>query len=263
VALFPLLTPAATGAFSVITLVLNVAWNGSRFKWIPILAAAYFLLLSGSRTSLTAAVLVFVFWSLSTPLRLKRPWQHSALLVALSLAFILAMIDADTYFTLQSEGETVNSYLFRFRSKPDSLLVEDSGNRTLMWKGLLEAYAAHPILGIGSAPDASEDLTSRFHDEALLLTMLARDGISAIFLIYFFWAPAAAAAKGRNRFVCATSLMWFVFLMSYGSIFSPYNFLYLMFVGLLTPRTLTAPKPSLSARGGPWRSVPRPAVCGV
>lgn len=234
VSLFAYLTPPATGAFCFACIVLNLAHKLTKLNWIAISISIYFMVLSGCRTALSAGCLMLVFWLLCKVLPVRKPWHYATVLAGLCLVFVVSIVDAQDLVVGDSQNETINSYLYRSKLSPTSVFGEETGNRTMMWKRLFDVYLESPIIGMGSWRNAPGDLDDIYRNETLLPLMLARDGIPLLWFVLFLVISAADAGAQTRRFRCCVSIAWFVFLMSYGSMFVPYNFVYLLFVGLFT-----------------------------
>ncbi|MCM2458019.1 O-antigen ligase family protein [Rhizobium sp. CG4] len=144
----------------------------------------------------------------------------------------LTVIIATTY-------KTSDLLITRFENtieEMDNLIAAPDGHitgldmRVALWKGALEIFYEHPILGVGASesmqqikqgiPASQREIYEEFvHVHFFVLDELRdRGGIGFIFLIGFFAIVFKKAIKGSNKDVQANMIIFLCVLVLYGSL---------------------------------------------
>lgn len=241
ISLFPLVPESAF--FSAIVLCLNLQDRRLPMGRTCIVLAAYFLLFSGLRSALIGTVLALGFHFAVSHGLVRRPKRQMLLFFAALLLFTGSMLMSQLLTLVPSIGnESVNVYLFRTESGVETGdELARTVYRTWLWSEHLRLAAENPLLGIGTnsfvdLADAPAELVLGSGSESFLTGLYARVGVASLLLVAFFVALLARQLRARHEVPALVALLLFVAMLAYGSFLVPYNFVFLVMVGLLSSR---------------------------
>lgn len=179
----------------------DIKFNNSLIKlinFVYIPAAFIGLALSGTRTALIAAVpgMIFGIWALS---RASKGARISVLLIIVtSIVIILPYVGTLTSFQ-------------RFSTIVDEITAGDLTGRTVIWSEGLDAFADHPILGVGSNMYRSVNSVGKVAHNSFL-SVLVELGLVGFLLFLLILTIAVIQAwiqpKWEKRFWITMIIVW-------------------------------------------------------
>jgi hypothetical protein len=241
ISLFPLVPES--GFFSSIIILINLTKRRkSVFNYIMILLGLYFLIFSGIRSALIATFLSFLYHVISTRLAPRSSTRKIILFYLCLLVFIISLLMSTLLTLLPTAGnDFLNVFLFRstegLNSETD---VAKTVYRTWIWSEHLRIASDNPIIGVGSFDFSNlarnepiKGLTGS-GSEAFLTGLYARVGAPVIFLVAFFGLTIGLRIKQSQAISPMVGIIFFVAMLAYGSFIVPYNFVFLIMVGLIS-----------------------------
>lgn len=264
ISLFPRVP--TSGYFALIILFVNLLDRSAPLRRLCVVLAAYFLVFSGIRSAILAAALALAYLAFARLGWFRKAWSKTAFL-AMSIAALTASLFANQLFLLIPNlgSEALTAFLLR---TSDGFSTEEEAARaiyrTFVWSEHLRLASLNPIFGIGTFDFASlstfnpvfEDVPSS-GSESFLTALLARVGVPAVLLFSAFVWLSVSTHRLRPHLRMVTGLVLFVAMITYGSFITPYDFLFLVMLGLLATRR----SPSHELRGRRGTAVGRePAI---
>lgn len=256
ISLFPNVAPSAF--FALIVLFVNLLRRGGSMRWPCTGLAVYFLIFSGIRSGLVAALISGLYVGLVRMGMLKRPSAKITYLVVALAVFVTSLFATQLLLLLPNFGsEGLNVYLFRSES---GLKNEDdvakSFYRAWLWTEHLRIASTNPVFGIGTFdfsaianfdPIIGGEGTG---SESFLTGLYARVGLPTLLLVAAFVSAVRHGAHAGDHLKLVIGLLMFVAMLSYGSFITVYDFVFLIMVGLLAG-------PSVPKRLERWRADPQ------
>ena len=238
ISLFPLV--AESGFFALLVILTNYYLNKSRSRFVFIGLAFYFLIFSGSRTSLVIFVFFICFLVVSHFFPFRRRALYEILNPLLIGSFILLLSFKSLLLLIKDTRiGFLNEYIFKSESgMAEDASREDVATRSWLWAEHLRIYGRSPIIGVGTFDFArlKTEGTKSYHastgSESFITGLLARVGLPALLMVYLIFVIQRDAMNSRNRLVYLISLFIFISMISYGSFLVPYNFMFLLLFGV-------------------------------
>lgn len=249
VSLFPLLPVSAF--FSLLVFFANLLYSRGRSRWFFCTAAAYFVILSGNRTSLIVALLSLLVLFFTRKIEFRPRTFYKLLFGGLAASFILLVSMDAILSAVAIENPVIANYLFRTQQGQtvvDSEEVVRTVYRTWLWQQHLQIFSSSPLTGVGTffLPDLLTERLLRSNidtgSESLLTGLLARIGLMIVPLLVFFGRLWARTMEHRDRLGYCLCLALFVYSLAYGSFLVPYNFVFLLTFALLNGIQQPAPE---------------------
>jgi len=249
VSLFPQVAPSAY--FALIVLFVNMMDREAPGRRWLIPLAMYFLVFSGLRSALFAAGLGGGYQFLVGRGMLKTTHGRMTYVFGALLAFVVFLLSSQLFLLIPSLGnETANVYLFRsaggLQSSADAVRTI---YRTWIWSEHLRLAAQNPLFGIGtfdflalSNINPILDATSR-GSESFLTGLYARVGLPTLLLLWSILSAIKQGVDVDSHLHLVIGLFVFEAMLAYGSFMNPYDFVFLLMLGLLAPRL---PQPKLA-----------------
>lgn len=264
ISLFPVVPESAF--FSALVLCLNLLDRHRAWRRTCIVLAIYFLVFSGLRSALIGMLLALAYHVATSRGWVQRPPAKMFLLGGVTLMFVASLLLSQLLVFAPALGnEFLNVYLFRSEGGIES---DDDVTRTVyrtwLWSEHFRIAADNPLLGIGTHDFAAlADVPAEFGggsgSESFLTGLYARVGLPSLLFVAFFVASLWRQVRMHNELPCLVALLLVVAMLAYGSFLVPYNFAFLVMVGLLGARPRTPE--ALSARAS-TRRMRRPVPVG-
>ena len=259
ISLFPAVPESAF--FSAVVVLANLSCRGLPMRRTCILLASYFLLFAGLRSALIGTLMALAYMVAVRRGWLREPGAIMLWLLGAAVTFVASLLLIDLLTVVpEFNSEFLNTYLFR--SKEGLGSVDDltkSIYRTWLWSEHFRIAATSPWVGIGTndfalLADTSLKMPVGSGSESFLTGLYARVGLPALLLLGFFVATVKSQVRGGRVLPPAISLLLFVAMLAYGSFLVPYNFAFLVMLGLLcghAPQTAVCPR--IPIRSSVWR----------
>lgn len=249
VSIWKYLTPPYSAAFSLIVFFANYFLNKSKSRYLFYIISIYFIILSGNRTSYLIFVLclslVFVFD--------KNKFGYNrvyCILPVLSLAIIFGLqLASDIIPLLGIQNEFFNSAILRSDSAN-----ADAQNLSSRFLIILEHFRLMGSAGISSIVGIGSDIyispywtvnggTLGGSTDSYLTHLLARDGISFLFLLFSFISFFIVAMRERNLFAYIILISLLLYTVGYGAWLNLTSPVFLIFLGCLYQQNNPLTKP--------------------
>ncbi|EZH72296.1 hypothetical protein ATO12_22860 [Aquimarina atlantica] len=240
ISLFPLLPESAM--FSLIVIINNFFYNKNKIsRLFYFLLAGYFLVFGGLRTS----IILFAFFVLFILCTRFFKFGYRAFYINFNSTLIVLFILALSFQTIilyfnQFDNEFVNQLLFKSSQGISSKeQLYNTISRVWIWEKHIDIFMTNPLFGVGTYEfqdyviDSNLAYQKTTGSESFFTNLLARIGVSAFLLFSFLYKAQRAALLDKNKLVYFLVLILSVIVISYGSFFVPYNFLFLLYIGLL------------------------------
>lgn len=259
VSVLPLIS--AGGFFALIVLFANIFYTSGRFRMVCLVAGGYFLLFSGMRTAIFAALLTGAYTLARRSGFLQGTGQRVAFFGAAVAFFTLSIFSSEQLQNLPIlSNDFIRSLVVR-QDNPYGIAlggeVFSAAIRSWMIGVHLEWGMSSPIIGIGtfdfqmmqSGYGQFDNLTTG--SETYLTGLFARIGLLMLPFLYVIYRVRNSIPPPHHDFVRCVKLILFLSMITYGSFVVPYDFIFLIIiVGILngyaglTQPSRTGPQPS-------------------
>lgn len=225
--------------FSLLIFIYNLFFNHTKYKYIFLILSLYFIFFGISRTALVVLIVVIIIYILK-PQKIKSSFLYSIFIpfVMLILPIIVFLnIEVIINFLISLENNFITKYFFRGYSNYEDILQDIV--RINIWQEHIKFFLDYPLGMNSSTIDEymSNHLIMGNGSESFLTRIFVRYGIGSIFLYIFLLSLLIKSIKGNNIYLY-TFVYIFVFLgLLYGSFFTPYNFLFLIFIASVNNST--------------------------
>lgn len=205
-----------------------------------LLLSIYFLVLSGSRTAILIftniiIIRVVIYYYGFYNVRKFMVLGFSLLSFSLSI-FYFNSFALDLY---KLDNEFINSLVFKSKDViKNKKELEKNNYRTWIWKKHISIYLNKPIFGNGDYNIKSfllekEKTNKTNFSESFLTDTLVKVGLLIIPFLLFFYFTMKASIEDNHPVIYCITISLIILLLSYGSFFVSYNFMFLVFVGRL------------------------------
>lgn len=231
------------GFFALMVLFINIFYTSGRFRLICLVGGGYFLLFSGMRTAIFAALLVGAYLMARRSGFLQRSGWRFAFFSAAVGFFTLSIFSSDQLASLPILS---NDFIRSLIVREDNLYGLDLGGqvfsaaiRSWMIGEHIALGLSSPLVGIGtfefqmmhSGYGQFDNLTTG--SEAYLTGLFARIGLLMLPLLYVIYRLRDIPPLERD-FTRCMKLILFLAMITYGSFVVPYDFIFLLItVGIL------------------------------
>lgn len=236
ISLFPLVTES--GFFALLIIIGNYYLNNNSSKYPFIVLGLYFLIFSGSRTSLIIFAFFIIFILLNKFFKFRNISLYRYLNTAFVVFFILTLSLSSLLLVFKDmKSEFLNEYVFRTNEGLQESEVKDVSTRYWIWEQHFKIYSQNPLIGVGTFDynlykgPVTKSYQQSNGSESFLTGLLARVGLLALFIILIIYEIQRKALMERNRFTYILSLYIFLTMISYGSFIVAYNFMFLLLIG--------------------------------
>lgn len=242
ISLFPVVPESAF--FSAIILLVNLTNRQLAMRRTCIVLAIYFLFFSGLRSALIGTLLALAY-----DLAVRRSWIRQPLakmvcLAGATLVFVGSLLMSELVVLVPGlSSEFLNVYLFRSEAGLDS--ADDLARsiyRGWLWTEHFRIAATNPWFGVGTndfAMLADDTLAVGVGSgsESFLTGLYARVGLTALLFVAFLVVTIWRQVKAGRHLPSLVALLLLVAMLAYGSFLVPYNFVFLVLMGLLCGST--------------------------
>ncbi|MDF2545693.1 MAG: hypothetical protein K0R93_591 [Anaerosolibacter sp.] len=225
ISIFPYRTPPATGMFSLVVLFANYYNNSNQKSRLFFIAITlYFLVLSGSRTSVLILLIIMATFIIRKAIVIKGYVFTKVMTIIPVVLLLMIFIFPNILLKLNFENKLLNSLIFRSTSSLQNIEeLQSTLNRQNIWQQYFDLYKESPIIGVHS------DMVSTIgQTETMIMKYLAQFGISVFFLIIYFYRKAKVAVINKNDFAFSMISMAVILMIAYSSFLLPYNIIYLL-----------------------------------
>ncbi|HEY4355968.1 MAG TPA: O-antigen ligase family protein [Acidobacteriaceae bacterium] len=234
--------------FAGVLLLANVNDQTAFLRKTTILVAAYFLVLSGTRSAIIATALGFSYIWLADRRMFRGSVMRWGLFMSLLTAFFCAVVFSSVLVVLSGSSSFANELLTHSTNGAQSETdAAKSVGRLWIWAQHWTAFSSSPLFGIGTFDfDKISDgglAIATSGSEAFLTGMLARLGLVTLLCFAAFIAAAARAMRENNHLAVAMVLMILCAMFGYGSIVTTHDFAFMAMVGfvVMERRVITPP----------------------
>jgi len=221
-------TPLGTGFLSLLTLISNYFYNNKKYsKTFFILISLYFIILSGSRTTIICLFIGILLLLINRIYKFKNSYIYKLLPIFILVFFFSFVMSPAFLLRYYSNNDIINTYMFHEKEKLTEVEFIEKLARSIIWKEHFNIFLTNPIIGVGN-----HSLYNYFPDarasgsESALTYFLARDGIFVIFLIFFLYQLIKRALKEKNLVQYSFSISFIILLISYGSLCFTNNYIF-------------------------------------
>jgi hypothetical protein len=239
VSLFPLLPESAF--FCCIVLVANYFLNTSRWRYVIFCLALYFLIFSGSKTALVTLSLFFLYLVTLRFLPFRNRGFYGIYNVAIAILFIIIInLGSAIQLLKKLDNEAINKLVFKSEQVDDDVaFAQTSSSRLWIWGEHLKIFFKNPLIGVGTfnlsdyaTVDPTVQYTTSTGSESFFTNQLARFGSISFGLLLFLFTLQKKAINREERLSYFLILFLLITMLVYGSFIVPYNFLFLIVMGL-------------------------------
>lgn len=223
------------GMFSFLVFLGNFYYNRKGTSRILLLSiSSYFILFSFVRTIIIIYFIFIIYHIIRTKLKLK--FSRWPFFVIVFVSFIFVINNPKIFYNIQ-KSLSPNTYYLVFKTEKKNLSyekVKKNMARSIIWQKHMKLLKENPILGAGlhRHQDEFSDIRSN-GTESFITRWLALYGISfLVFIIYLIYRLNNAIIE-NNDFLFITYIYMFITMLSYGSLFVPYDFLFILSFGIL------------------------------
>lgn len=219
-------------------------------KWLAIAVAAYFIVFSGSRSSLIILFFCGIFVASTRLVAFRHRPFYRYFIPVITLLFIVALnSESILIFLVSIDHPLVSSLLFRDGANT----VDDATTsiyRTIIWAAHLDVFASNPLVGQGTfvfgdiAPDFGDGTTG---SESFLTGLFARVGLLAALFVYFILSLASDASRRRDYLSYCLAILLVLSSLAYGSYIVPYDFVFILLFGALNHAKVKTSRPRVAA----------------
>lgn len=254
----------ASGAFfALVVFFTNIFYRNAFGRAFCLPLSAYFLLFSGLRTAIFAAVLAGVYLILRRYGWLRSNFGRIAFFSVVVGFFALSIFSSDQLARLPIlSNDFVRSLIVRNDSAYGITTLGDQVFTAAIRGWMIEQHwniiAESPLIGIGTfdfqqlntGRDVFDNLAGG--TEAYLTGLFARIGLPALLLLIAIFGRRHPVPDGRADFARTIKLVLFLAMISYGSFVVPYDFIFLLMViavgnGYIDGRVRVAPRRAVRA----------------
>lgn len=245
ISIWTYMTPPYSAAFSILVFFANYFLNNGRSRYIFYFLALYFLVLSGSRTSyfifIYCGCLIYFLNSFRFELRFFfRIIPVFAVLIIASLQMF-----ADLLLLITIDNEVVNSALFRNDgSEGDTSNLSSRLNIMFEHWRYIQSDDFNYGVGVGSLIYDSLEWTSNGGrlggtTDSFVSHLVARDGLSLLFLILSFRYFFIDAMKTKNKLAYVMLVILLIYTIGYGAWLNLTSPVFILYMGLLYHQPLS------------------------
>ena len=210
------------------------------YRGLILLLSIYFLVLSGSRTAIlifTNIIIIRVviyyygFYNVRKFMVLGFSLLSFSICVFYFNSFALVLYKLDNEF--------INSLVFKSKDViKNKKELEKDNYRTWIWEKHISIYSKKPIFGNGDYNIRSfllekEKTNKTNFSESFLTDTLVKVGLMIIPFLLFFYFTMKASIEDNHPVIYCIAISLIILMLSYGSFFVSYNFVFLVFVGRL------------------------------
>lgn len=239
VSLFPLIPESAF--FCCIIIVANYFLNESPWRFVIYGLALYFLIFSGSKTAFVTLILFFLY-SITLhflPFRIRGLYSIYNVIVAI-LFIIIINLGSVVQLLKKLDNKIINQLVFRSEQVDDDVaFLQTSSSRLWIWEEHLKIFSKNPLIGVGSfnlsdyaTVNPLIQYTSSTGSESFFTSRLARFGLITFGLLLFIFILQQKAINEGDKLSYFLILFLLITMLVYGSFIVPYNFLFLIVIGL-------------------------------
>jgi O-antigen ligase len=238
VSLFPVLPESAF--FSLIVFLANLLHGKGLKRYAYGTAAAYFVVLSGNRTTLIVGLMCLAVLVFARRIEFRKRAFYRSLFVVLAIIFV-AVVSMDAILVaIAFDNPYFANYVFRSQKEVvDVDEVAKTVYRSWLWQQHLQIFSDSPLIGEGTfyLPDMLKEQLLKSNidtgSESLLTSLLARVGLMIVPLLVFFGRLCGRTMEWRDRLGYCLCLALLIYSLAYGSFLVPYNFVFLLSFAVL------------------------------
>ena len=233
IGLFPNSTPTNTGFFGILFFSVGCYYyleknkKNNKLNLLVIILSTYLTVLSGSRTAILILTGVFFIYY----------FKHKKILIQhmmpyFIIAIPIVILASESIFYL-SGNELGEEYLLRGQSF-DSEQAVSSYSRFILWDNLINIYKQSPLFGVGDFNLYDYYPYAEASSESKWLSLLASNGVAILLLLYYVLKKYYLAVKTNQYNQSSLLLMLIVAMFYYGSMYTPYNVIFLLNIYLIS-----------------------------
>jgi O-antigen ligase len=233
ISLFPNLLDS--GLFSCFIFIINYFYNKERVsRLVVLLLSFYFLVFTGIRSAILLFLVFVIFLIISKVKTFKPSTFYLFYNWIIVLLIVLTLFSGSLLSHLRNNihNEFFNKIVFKSQDKTVSdKQTKSISMRTWIWEQHYNIFKRNPLFGVGTFSFSKEvkgAVPGMIASESPLTTLLARVGLIVLPFIFFFWNLWLDALFRLNRYCYLLPLLIIISLLTYGSYFSPYNFIFLL-----------------------------------
>ncbi|MBA6291508.1 O-antigen ligase family protein [Colwellia sp. MB3u-8] len=217
---------------SLFVLLINLNFNKSKWKFIPIILSLYYIVFGVSRTAVLILLFSLIFFFMCRTINKKSSFFSLFLPVALIVLPILLLININFILNtlLGLDLDIINTYLFR--GYDDTSMIMKDTARIYIWSEHLRIFQQFP-LGIDQISVINvidRNLLEGGWTESYITRLLVQYGISG-FIIYIYILYFLKESLISNSYLVRIFPYLFIFIgLLYGSFYQPYNFIFIVFL---------------------------------
>jgi len=256
VSVFPAI---ASGAFfALIVLFTNLFYRNALGRAFCLPLAAYFLLFSGLRTAIFAALLAGIYLIARRFGWMSSNFGRVAFFTLVVAFFSLSIFSSEQLAQLPILGnDFIRSLIVRDSAGFEATALGDQVFSAAIRGWMIEQHwnliAENPLFGVGTFDFQQLNTGYEFFDkfsggtEAYLTGLIARIGLPALLLLFAIFARRWPVIDGREDLARTVKLVLFLAMITYGSFIVPYDFIFLLMLiavgnGYLDGRVRFAPR---------------------
>lgn len=254
--LFHFASPAYSGFFALMVVLMNWGFNQTRSRWPYILLGGYWLFFSGARIALLSLFAVLGFALIARVVSFRARPLYGLAPLGYAVALIAMAVYPVLLLGLFGLGDGF-SFLARYALKTEAVSlnlgdVVEGLVRVDLWRMHMTLFFESFPFGRGSFELGRYFDWAGVGSDAMLTTLLVRDGFAALPFLLFLWAVFWEASKRRNRMAYAAAIILFGYFLNYGGFLHPRDPQFLILLGLFhsAPRDGTLFGDRLPR--GPW-----------
>ncbi len=225
--------------FSLLIFIYNLFFNHTKSRNIFLVLSLYYIFFGISRTALIILLLVIAIYMFK-PKKIKNSFLYSYFIpftIFVLPIVLLLNIEVIINFLISLQNSFITEYFFRGYSDFEDIMKDTV--RINIWQEHIKFFLNHPLGMNTSVIDEymKNNLIMGTGSESFITRILVRYGFGAIFIYLFLFALLIKAIKYNNIYLY-TFVYIFVFIgLFYGSFFTPYNFLFLIFIASINNST--------------------------
>jgi hypothetical protein len=238
VSVLPLISSG--GFFALVVLFVNVFYKTGRFRIVCLPVSLYFLIFSGMRTAIFAALLAGLYFFLRRSGFLSKPIAQFVFFGLAVGFFSLSIFSSDQLANLPIlSNDFVRSLIVREESVYDPNLggeLYTAALRSWMIGRHIEFGLSNPLFGIGTFDFQLKQNGYGMFDnattgsEAYLTGLFARIGLMMLPFIYVIYRARVLRSAEEQDFARCMKLILFLSMITYGSFVVPYDLIFLLMI---------------------------------
>ncbi len=258
----PMPSSAEGGLFATAVYLMNINLRGQRYRLPMIVMSVYFLVLSGNRTGLFAALIGTVYFLIRQRGRLSRSGSRRWFALIAAFLFVMAIFGSNLLLYLPfANSDIVRTLVFRQEAVGNFDVGDQVGTaaiRQWIFEQHWAAFRENPLFGIGTfdlqmlnsgygALDNSVGGT-----EAFITALLARIGLLILPLLAALFLIRQPVQGDAADLSLSAKLALLIGMTTYGSFVNVYDIVFLLLVlsiaGTIYVPVRPAAAPSLTGR---------------